>query len=1396
MADPSLFTLVELKEKLRARKLATSGSKNELIARLMEADPEGAWMQEDEDERGSHIDEAGSTIQSVPNIYQREAELYKREKELAERELALMRQELNMLRDDHMNREERRRSGGDDVTDTEMRMRRTHVNVTAVAELLTQFDGKSGDYDVWERQVKFLKTTYHLNDDIVKVMIGMRLKSKALEWLHSKPEHIGMPLDELFKEMRGMFWHRQNKLELRKTFEKRTWRKDETFNEYIHDKMIMGNRISVDTEELLDYVIDGIPDETLRNQARIQRFETTSALQEAFEKVTLHDKNIPKAGKSEKRNNKRVDNDALDNKTKEMSGKRCFNCGEHDHLSGKCPAKERGQKCFACNEYGHVAAKCTKKIIPKDSCAVSQSGQRKCLKEVTLDDIRIEALIDSASDLTLMRADEYVKRGSPRFEQCQMTLRGIGSKEVTALGKFEAKITIDGRCYPICVYVISDTAIPYPFLIGTDFLNKVEVNIRAGKTTIAPIDDPKDTNDGDVPEIFKIDVINQRSESDLDVSHISDDNVRARLRELLDDYTPHKTQETDIRMKILLKDDEPIYQRARRMSPGEREVVNTQIHEWIERGIVRASTSDYASPVVLVRKKNGSHRLCVDYRALNKKIIKDRYPLPLIDDQLDALQGARVFSTLDLQDGFFHVELDESSRKYTAFIVPDGHYEFCRVPFGLCNSPAVFQRFINTTFKELIREGIALAYMDDLIVPSLDLNDGLDRLRKVLNVTSRSGLNINWKKCNFLQTKVEFLGHQIEDGCVRPSSGKVDAVRRFPDPVNVRQVQSFLGLSGYFRKFVPGYSKIARPLTNLLKADAEFRFEDTERNAFEQLKMALTKEPVLSLYRSGAETQLHTDASQQGYGAILLQRGSEDQCFHPVYYASGTTTPAEKKYASYDLEVLAIVKALKKFRSYLLGIPFTIVTDCRAFTQSMNKKDLCVRIARWALLLEEFDYKIEHRPGKSMAHTDALSRNPLPTCMVVDENDVWLTARMKRAQNEDDDLTEIRKLVRQGKVMNFVERGGLLFREQDGGTCLAIPKRMQNQIIRKMHEQGHFSVAKTEELVKANYWIPDLRPKVEGIIRNCLSCILAERKRGKQECFLNPIEKGCTPLDTLHIDHLGPLPSTAKSYHHIFVVVDAFSKFVWLYATKSTSTTEVLEHLRKRAVIFCNPRRIISDRGTAFTSKDFQEYCTAENIEHLLITTGQPRGNGQVERVNRTLIPLLTKLASPKSQEWYKYLDIAQQALNTMIHRSIGTSPFNLLFGTHPRLRDRPDVKEILEKEWVAEFQDSRDELRAQANENIMKIQRENKRSYDRRRKKATSYRDGDLVAIKRTQRGPGQKLMHKFLGPYEVEKILRRDRYLVRKIGEQEGPLRTTTSADLMKPWIDQDYSSDQEED
>ncbi|GFX66277.1 hypothetical protein TNCV_342511 [Trichonephila clavipes] len=387
------------------------------------------------------------------------------------------------------------------------------------------------------------------------------------------------------------------------------------------------------------------------------------------------------------------------------------------------------------------------------------------------------------------------------------------------------------------------------------------------------------------------------------------------------------------------------------------------------------------------------------------------------------------------------------------------------------------------------------------------------------------------------------------------------------------------------------------------------------------------------------------------------------------------TNTAEEKYDSYELEVLAIINALKKFRVYLLGQHFKIVTDCSAFQKTMQKKELITRIARWALQLEEFDYEIEHRAGSRIKHVDALSRYPV--MMVCNDT---LTSKLKKAQEEDDNIQTFKSLLEKQESEEFFERNGILYKYLNGRELIVTPKAMQAELIKLIHENGHFS---------------------ESI-----------------------------PLSTYHIDFIGPLPSTNKSYQHIFTVVDAFTKFTWLYPVKTVSAESALEKLKQQQKTFGNPIRIISDRGSAFTSKLFNDYCDEENIQHLQIATGVPRGNGQVERIHRTLIPVLTKLSLDDSTKWYKYVDRLQRILNSTISRSTKWTPFELLVGIKMRNKEDILIKNLLLEEMAKELLEQREFLRNDAKKNIETLQSKNKKTYNRRRKKASLYKEGDLAAI------------------------------------------------------------------
>ncbi|GFU49934.1 retrovirus-related Pol polyprotein from transposon 297 [Trichonephila clavipes] len=1012
-------------------------------------------------------------------------------------------------------------------------------------------------------------------------------------------------------------------------------RPNETVFQYLVAIRELANRGQgfLDETSIMEYCINGIPDSPSN---KLILYGCTT-IQEFKEKLGIYDKIFQNKSKnhsydtsrspnfsSQRRDvestlhkhrnyrypkfNAPKSNSKFENKNfRDRNHVTCFNCSGSGHISKFCPDKHRGPKCILCENFGHKSDACPQKNIPSSNNVDEITPLTTMCKEVKILSKKILSLVDTGSQVTLMKESVWNQLGSPSLINSGNILTGFGLSKTHLQNE------------------VSDAS-PQPFVFAiTDDIPKFDIG----------------------PEIPK--------------------QTRNDVEALLVCYRPNKIKTTDIELSITVTDDKPIYHSPRRLPFTERDIVDKQIDEWIQNGVIEPCSSAYASQVLVVRKKDGSPRVCIDFRKLNRVLVKDHYPLPLIEDILDKLQDTRVFSTIDLRNGFFHVPVNKQSRPYTSFVTQNGQFQFLKMPFGLSTCPSTFQRFINTVFRDLVVQGIVLPYMDDIVILAKNESEAIERLKKkVLQVSSDYGLEINFDKCQFLHRKIEFLGHIIENNKLFPSPSKTKSVVNYPEPKTTKEVQRFLGLTGYFRKFIPAYSVIAKPLSDLLRKDTLFNFDVKQKASFDELKRLLCQKPVLGIYRQNCETEIHTDASIDGLAAVLLQRFPDDNSLHPIYYMSRKTSETERKYTSYELEVLAIIEALKKFKVYILGMPFKIITDCNAFTKTMSKKDLNTRIARWALNLQDYDYTILHRSGSQMAHVDALSRI----------------------------------------------------------------------------------------------------------------------QSGKQEGFLHPLVKDDIPLNTYHIDHLGPLATSSKNYKFILAVIDSFTKFVWLYPTKTTSTSEVIKKLDIQKTTFGNPRFLITDRGTTFTSDEFHTYCSEQKITLHHITTGLPRANGQVERINRTIIPVLSKMSEDDPTKWFKHVPSLQEVLNSTFQRSINTTPFELLFGTQINNKTDLRIQQLIDEQLQLEFNENRELLRKAAKTQILKVQNENKKSYNLRRKSPYLYSVKDLVAIKKTQQGPGQKLCNKFIGPYKITQVKPNDTYNVEKCGNFDGPTKTSTCAEYLKPW------------
>ena len=479
------------------------------------------------------------------------------------------------------------------------------------------------------------------------------------------------------------------------------------------------------------------------------------------------------------------------------------------------------------------------------------------------------------------------------------------------------------------------------------------------------------------------------SESDLyDVLHIDESRLtadqRQQVRGLLHRHrhvfamsSAELGRTSLMEHQIDTGDATPIFQPPRRLPWHQRQEAHTIVDTMLQQGVVSESTSPWSAPIVLVGQKDGSARFCVDYRRLNHVTVKDPYPLPRIDDTLDALGEASFFSTLDLCSGYHQLPVADEARPKTAFSTPDGHYEFNVLPFGVCNGPSAFQRLMTVVLSGL-QWHTCLVYIDDIIVFGRTFAEQLTRLEEVFARLATAGLRLKPSKCHLFKDEVEFLGHVVTREGVKTDPAKVHQLVHWARPATVSDVRAFLGFAGYYRRFVRDFATLCRPLHALTQQGRSFEWTDECEHVFCTLKDKLSRAPVLMYPRYGCDAPrfvLDVDASGVGLGAVLSQADSEG-CERPVAFASRSLTDTEQRYASTKSELLGIVWAFRHFRCYLLGRPFLVRTDHRALEHLSRFKDPPAIIARWLEFLSEFDYVVQYRAGRSHANADGLSRLP------------------------------------------------------------------------------------------------------------------------------------------------------------------------------------------------------------------------------------------------------------------------------------------------------------------------------------------------------------------------------------------------------------------------------------
>lgn len=965
----------------------------------------------------------------------------------------------------------------------------------------------------------------------------------------------------------------------------------------------------------------------------------------------------------------------------------------------------------------------------------------------------------NASAITLKALKKLEKFSFIPMKSTYNTTSGKGS----ILGVTILNVTILDITKRILLYVVDSDTFHFDFIIALDTiplfklaLNEkllISQNINVSPTTdtatISHVKVPDTTLINNVKEIWNdymsLDLFNDK------VKHL-DKKKRCTIRTMVEKNSHAFAKSkfdvgnvTKYECAINLSKDTYVAKKPYRCSFQDQEEIEKQCKELLRNGMITQSSSPFASPVTMQFKKEGlcatkvKTRMCVDYRDLNRIIIPESQPFPLIDEILVKARGCSYFSAFDINAAFHSIPVRESDRHKLAFITLTQHYEWRVLPFGVKVASAIFQRVLSGILLRNNLNSFAVNYLDDILIFSRSFEEHLSHVQRVIDVIFEEGFRLNFKKCNFAMSSIPYLGHVLGPNTVQPLLDNLIAIQAFPIPSSRKNIRQFLGKVNFYRKFIPNSASLLEPFHNLLRKNVPFRWSNDCQDSFDRAKRLLTSSPILAIFDRTRPIFIYTDASGVGIGAVLKQT-QEDGTKKPVAYFSRKLSNAQKKKKAIYIESLAVREAIRYWRFWLIGRHFTVITDHKPLEHLNLKARTDEELGDLANELLQFDFDILYEPGPLNYEADCLSRNPVlePS----DDSPPILPSFNFLSLSE---IRSFQSNVR--KLSNDFLNRGIIFRNQRGRSRIVLDQHAGERLIELVHTRfRHVGSKHVIAIVSKHFTFPNLYKYANNYCSRCTICIENKSRRIRPCARLGILGPASAPYEIMSLDTIGGLGAGKSPLRYLHLLVDHFSRFAYILCTKGQTAKEMISLID--SVHKLNPiGTLITDQYGGLSSDDFRSYCSRSSVRHVFVAVDSASSNGLNERLNQTIVNLIrcakNDPSTPSRKSWAALAAECVEQYNSTPHSVTKFPPSYLLTGRRSDIV--PDS--LLEPPNLA--QDRQIALR-----NSIRYHDYNKKLYDSN-KSPIELDVGDSVFIDNGSKLNRNKLDKLRIGPYKIVKRL-----------------------------------------